>query len=441
MRSRNLITSTLCLLAVILSACPGLLITAQAQEVPFTGVVVQNQTDVRAGAADRYYRVGELDKGRLVRVDEVIVGWYKIVPPEGFNSYISKAFVDAQGDGSTGVVNTDRSKVYAADINGPAGSYRQQAIVNEGDDVQIVDEEGSHYKIVAPASAYIYLPPGSIRRALTVETAPEEPAEPEEAVEPEPEPQPAPEPVPTPVVVPAEPEPVVVPEPVVEAPAEPEITFIEPEPAPEPVAEPQPVTDNTSDDALSDMLGDDPKTVTPELEPAPIAVELLTLPQLEAKFEAMRALPIEERPLDTMIAQYMALQAKGGLSQPDAYRVRSRLAKLRHDKRIAEGLAAIAQARESGPTTSTQQHDAIDYDAVGVLLASSVYDGKTLPRMFRLVNTSTGRSLAYLRPGGPVDTTQYLGRLVGIKGSTAIDPALKLRVITVELIDPLMPAE
>lgn len=435
MKSRNHTTPALCLLAVILSACPGLLNPAQAQEVPFTGVVVQNQTDVRAGAADRYYRVGELDKGRLVRVDEVIVGWYKIVPPEGFNSYISKAFVDAKGDGTTGVVNTDRSKVYAADVNGPAGSYRQQAILNDGDDVQIVDEEGSHYKIVAPDSAYVYLPPGSVRRALSMETTPEEPAEPEEVVEPETQPQPEPEPV---VVTPTEPEPVVEPEPAVEAPAEPEIKFVEPEPVAETTTEPQPVTDATSDEALDDMLGD--TDTDADVQPAEV-VNVLPLSELEAKCEAMRALPLEEQPLDQMIAQYEALQAQGGLSQPNAYRVASRLATLRHDKRIAQGLAAIAAAREAEPAEPVIELEVIAYDAVGRLLASSVYDGRTLPRMFRLVDPTTGRSLAYLRPSDPVDTTQYLGRLVGIQGPTAYDPALKLRIITVKQIDPLTSAE
>jgi hypothetical protein len=442
MRSRHSATTTLCLLAVMVTACPGLLSKVLAQEVPFTGVVIQNQTDVRAGAADRYYRVGELDKGQLVRVDEVIAGWNKIVPPEGFCSYISKAFVDAKGDGSTGVVNTDRSKVYAADMNGPAGSYRVQAILNEGDGVQIIDEEGSHYKIAAPANAYVYLPPGSVRRALAMETAPAEPAEPEaaepveqpEVVEPEPviEPEPAPEPEPVPapvVVVPVEP----APEPVVETPAEPvaELTEIQPPAVTEPISE------DTSAQALEDLLGHDQETG----DPAP-AVELFSLVELEAQVEAMREMPLEEQPLDQMIARYELLESKGGLSQPDAYRVASRLTTLRYNKRIAEGLTVIARARdtESAPETDPGP-EIVTYNAVGQLLASSVYDGRTLPRMYRLVDPTTGRAVAYLRPAGPVDTTAFLGRFVGIQGTTAYDPALKLKVITVQKIGPLRPAD
>lgn len=438
MRPRNPATAVFCLMALVLTACPGLLNPARAQEVPFTGVVIENQTDVRAGAADRYYRVGELNKGQLVQVDEVIAGWNKIVPPEGFYSYISKAFVDAKGDGSTGVVNTDRSKVYAADVNGPAGSYRVQAILNEGDGVQIIAEEGSHYKIVAPNSAYVYLPPGSVRRALAMELAPEAPAE---AGQPVDEPQPVVEPEPEPVVtqpVVAEPAAEPTAEPVAEAPSEPVIEFHEPQPevVAEPVEPVEPAAPDTSEAALNDMLGTQPQTTEPAA-----AVEVVSLAELEKQIEVVRALPLEEQPLDEMIAKYEALQAKGGLSDADTYRVASRLATLRYNKRIAEGLKVIIEAREGGLRVTPAEPEVVTYDAVGRLLASSVYDGRTLPRMYRLVDATTGRALAYLRADGPVDTTRYLGKLVGIQGPTAYDPALKLKVITVKKIDPLAAAD
>jgi hypothetical protein len=433
---------------VFIAACPGWLAQATAQEVPYTGVVIQNQTDARAGAADRFYRVGELNKGQLVRVEEVIVGWYKIVPPQGIYSYISKAFVDAQGDGSSGVVNTDRSKAYAADINGPAGSYRVQAILNEGDGVQIVAEEGSHYKIVAPPNAYVYLPPGSVRRALAVEAAaeparPEEPAAPEPADEPQPaEPQPQPDveaPAEPPAAVPVEPEP----QPVVQAPTEPPVvppaeTPAEPRALPEqpqPTAVTQTESGDPSEQALQDMLN----------EPAPAepaaAVQVQSLAELEVQVQAMADLPLEDRPLDEMIARYEALQAAGGLGQTDAYRVASRLASLRHDREIARGLIAIAKAAEPEPQADTQPAESVNYEAVGRLLASSVYNGKTLPRMYRLADPATGRAVAYIRPGGPVDTTRFLGRLVGVQGDRTYDPALKLKVITVKRIDALQAAD
>lgn len=419
--------------AVLVTACLGLPGQVSAQEVPFTGVVIQNQTDVRAGAADRYYRVGELNKGQLVQVDEVIAGWNKIVPPEGFHSYISKAFVDAKGDGSTGVVNSDRSKVYAADVNGPAGSYRVQAILNSGDGVQIVAEEGSHYKIVAPSNAYVYLPPGSVRRALAMETTPPAPAESAESEPAEATPVEQPKPVetkPAPaVVVPVEPEPT--PRPVVEAPAEPEVIQLNPP------AEPEPAADSTSEQALNNMLGEDANVP----QPTPVA-KAASLAELEEQFESSKELPIEERPLAELIAGYEAVQSAGGLSDSDAYGVKSRLAWLRHQQNIAEGLIAIASASEPQPQPREAPDDKpVAYDAVGRLLASSVYDGRTLPRMYRLADPATGRAVAYIRADGPVATLPHLGKLVGVTGASAYDPDLKLKVITVKRIDTLEAAD
>ena len=326
MRSRTITTAMLSLLALILTLCPGLLNRAQAQEVPFTGVVQQSQTDVRAGGADRFYRVGELDKDQHVQVEEVIAGWNKIVPPEGIYSYVSKAFVDAKGDGSVGEINTDRTEVFAADVNGPAGSYRRQKILFKGDTVQIVEEEGSHYKIVPPSGVYVYLPPGSVRRAMAVDLAPQQQPEPEPAVEPQPEPEPEPDTAvePEPKVVAPEPEPE--PGPVVVAPIQPEPVLVQPEPVVvEPAVVAPEITPDTSDQALNDMLGEPGEAAQPErveavpveADTAAVTVERLSLAQLEKKFQVMRDQPIEERPLDETIAQYEMLRAEGGMSQAD----------------------------------------------------------------------------------------------------------------------------
>ncbi len=142
---------------------------ATAQEPLFEGVVVQDKVAVRAGAALAYYEVGELKKGATVEVEEVIYGWNRIRPPSGVYSYVSKAYVDAQGDGKVGRVNDNRVEVKAANIDGPGQSYRAQAVLNKGDRVRIVGEEGSFYKIEPPAHAYVFLPPGSVRRASTEE--------------------------------------------------------------------------------------------------------------------------------------------------------------------------------------------------------------------------------------------------------------------------------
>ncbi len=422
-------------LSVIHWLAPALLLAvgfgqAAAQEVPFTGIVTQSQTDVRAGAADRFYRVGELDKGQLVQVHEVLSGWNKIVPPKGVFSYISKAFVDAKGDGSAGVVNTDASKVTAADLNGPAGSYRPQVLLNEGAGVQIVAEEGSHYKIVSPPGAYVYLPPGSVRRALAMEAATaEDPAD-----APDETPDEADEDEPAPVAQPAEP--------VVETTPAPEVAPDAPDEPSADIAD-APVAPAADDQAVADLV--DLLDASKSAEPEP-AIQAASLADLERRMALLFVLDVEAQPLDEMIGQYQAIQDDPGLSASDRLIVAKRIAALEKNKQIAQGLTSIADARAATQPDGTAEPDRpqVHYDAVGRLLASSIYDGKTLPRMYRLVDPTTGRAVAYLRPGGnqagSVSTTRFLGRLVGVTGQRAYDPALKLGVINVQQINALEPA-
>src|SRR5690606_17879469 len=140
---------------------------AAAQDEPFVGVVVEDRIELRAGAGGTFYVVGHLTRGQTVNVAKVEYGWNKIVPPQGVYSYIAKGFVNRQGDGSTGVVTRDRAAITAAGIGdvSPGDSYRRQVEAKLGDKVQIVGEAGDYYRIQPPPGAYVFAPPGSIRRA------------------------------------------------------------------------------------------------------------------------------------------------------------------------------------------------------------------------------------------------------------------------------------
>jgi len=149
---------TLAVLALFAPATIG-------QDVPFNGVVTSEKTSVRAGAGRTFYVVGELEKGEMVRVVEVLYDWYKIAPPPGVYSYVSKGDVNASGDGGTGTVNRDRVPVLAASVNGPGESYRRQKDLMKGDTVDVVGEDGSFYRIVPPDGAHVFVAPGTLRRA------------------------------------------------------------------------------------------------------------------------------------------------------------------------------------------------------------------------------------------------------------------------------------
>ncbi|MEO0964838.1 MAG: SH3 domain-containing protein [Planctomycetota bacterium] len=482
---------------------------AVAQEVPFEGVVVGGPAQVRAGAGPAYYLVGTLPGGTQVTVREVYYGWNRIDAPDGVFSFISKAMVDAQGDGSTGTVNQDGAKVKAASIDGAGPSYRNQLSLNRGDVVAIVGEDGSYYRITPPAGASVYLSPGTVRRVELAEAAATEiaavaqavePAESAEVTEsttttttvttttltttaeraaaeddgqveiakevdltqidpndmvpagdtPEP-PTAAPEPIrvevtePTPTVVVVTPDPEPAPEAAPEPQPEPQPAVVEtqttqvvitttttPDPEPAPVAATQPA-ETTAVTPVQPIL---PPVQTPAESDALRQVELAQLPLME--------LPVEQQPIDDMVAAYRAVDV-AELTPADQDLLAFRLAVLEQNRQIASVLKGVMAAQRGTQTTSVvvtnDVRNASDYDAVGRLLASAVYNGNNLPLMFRLVEPSTGRSVAYVQPDAVGDTRALLGRVVGIIGPMAYDPVLKLNVVEVRDIEALNPAE
>ena len=69
----------------------------------------------------------------------------------------------------------------------------------------------------------------------------------------------------------------------------------------------------------------------------------------------------------------------------------------------------------------------------------SIYDGQRLPKLFRLRDLSTGRTVGYLRPSHQVKLPEMLGHLIGIVGEKSYDGGLRLNVLTPRRIDMLGP--
>jgi len=385
-----------------------------AKDVPFDAVVTRGDVQARSGAGPRYYVVGNIEQGQRVRVDEVFYGWNKIVCPPGIFSYISKAFVDAKGDGKTGIVNGDGQVVKAASIKGPGESYRTQAILNQGDVVTIVEEQGSFYKIIPPKGAYVFLPPGSVQRTDDVNAIAEEPATSEE--------------------------PVTVEEPSTE-PAQPATDTSAEQPAGEETPsesvapdEQQPVTD-------PELLVESGKGDVVELE-----VTSDHLAELEEQMLPLFALPAVEQPIGQMLTAYRNLDREQ-LTAEEIQHVGLRIAALKHNQKVAETIRQIDQVQHEGEAaseTGSEDHEEtpgpVEYSVVGLLRASAMYSGETLPRLYRVL-AGDGRTIGWIRPTSPVDTRVHLGQLVGIVGPKQYDDALKLHIFTVERIDLLEASE
>ncbi len=478
-RAFSTLFQTLALLTLLLA--PAL---ALAQATPFVGEIVEDTVDVRAGAGTVYYTVGQLKKGDRVKVVDVFYGWYKIEPPKGINSYISKGFVDAKGDGKTGVVSAGEAAVKAADPKGPAVSYRTQVDLKRGETVQILGEDASFYKIAPPKGAYVYVAPSALRRAenntmpdATTET-PATPATTETTTTTTPATPATSETPSTPVtptvtttpqtpvtttstviattpetpVVPSTPGTTVAPEVVVtpavpvvpSTPTTPEITLVEPATPATSVA----TTPATPETALTNIVA--PETAISAAQAFDRAEKLFA--------EAMEQ-RLEEQPLDRLARLYANLLQDARLSPQQQYTVKVRLAQLDRNAKLAAAIGEAAKLRQrmdddarqlaekeaaaKAQQTSTPAEliSTKNYDLVGQLMASAVYDGSSLPRLYRLIEPASFRTLAYVRPGQQVDPNRFLGNTVGIIGQATFDPALKLNIIEVKSIDLLGPAE
>ena len=81
------------------------------------------------------------------------------------------------------------------------------------------------------------------------------------------------------------------------------------------------------------------------------------------------------------------------------------------------------------------------YEAVGQLDASTIYDGKRLPRLLCLRDPVTGRTIGYLEPIDQFDFVSLLGHQVGVVGNRAYDGGLRVSLITPRRIDVLDEAD
>ncbi|MHC4320216.1 MAG: hypothetical protein ACYS1B_16975, partial [Planctomycetota bacterium] len=77
------------------------------------------------------------------------------------------------------------------------------------------------------------------------------------------------------------------------------------------------------------------------------------------------------------------------------------------------------------------------YVAAGRLEASIIYDGRNLPKLFRVRNSATGRTLGYVQPDERFDLVTMLGERVGVVGERAYNGELRLTVIKPQRIDLL----
>ncbi len=180
---------------------------------------------------------------------------------------------------------------------------------------------------------------------------------------------------------------------------------------------------------------------------------MVTLGSLDKAYKALILEPIAEEEIQPLIAEYLRFAGElthGDSDLPVLKAVSTRIALLEVRLQLQQNLdeldkasaAADADAEAIGTKLALLDRTR-PYKLVGRLTASALYNGRTLPLMYRLqsVEGGSGRTLAYLVPNEGIDLNGRLGQIIGVTGDSRIDPALKLRIVHPTRIDTLTPRQ
>jgi uncharacterized protein YgiM (DUF1202 family) len=383
----------------------------------FPGIVNANSVYVRCGPAESYYPTLKIDKGARVTVVGMKLDWLKIVPPDGSFCYISKAFVDRNGDGTAGKVNKDA-------VNVRAGSTLNALKVvplcqlSVGMDVKIIGEQDEYYKIEPPAGkAFVYVN--------------------KQFVDPDPNAAPTPNQADKPSLAKNDVGGGNVAKPRA---GERHTTAGGQQQAQAPAPATQPAGEGT------EVATAAPPTTKPSAED--VAAEEAEFEKAEAQFAALGN-KLEVKPIDELIKQYEKIIAAEKLAPTLVQIAENRLETLKIRAQSASELAkaqdqqeqmrkkqlALVAERAELQEQLAQKSVAV-YTAVGELQASSLQLGaKTI---YRLTDPANGRTVVYVRSDDGKIVT-LMGKFIGVKGELATESQLSLRVITptaFEAVDP-----
>lgn len=77
------------------------------------------------------------------------------------------------------------------------------------------------------------------------------------------------------------------------------------------------------------------------------------------------------------------------------------------------------------------------YQVIGLLVPSAIYDGVSLPKLYRIQSPEPGsfRTLGYIAPGADLGLDGKVGNVIGVMGSTTWDESLKAPRVTATRVD------
>lgn len=447
--------------AISLAAVAGLASVAPAQvkdAAPYWAVVTADNAPLRSGEIQGAYRVAELPKGQVVRVDGESGNMARVLYPAKITVFlkISDSPQPPQVDTAAGTVRlAQATKLRAANAAGfePSWMLLRKEPYPEGTTLKLVEtmkaDDGTlaGYRLSAPDGSRGFVEQSSLRRATDAEIAAHEKSIGAPASKPEPKAEPAPAPKPaeakptTPEATPPADNSLL--KPMTPAGQQPATTPSNTEPTTTP-----PVTPAPAPEAVPVV---EHKT-TPAVQPKPVERTVGTLETLESSFQKVRSEPLMEAEFDALIAEFeRSINSTDKTKYPRRYGqlvARRDYLRLRVDSR--DQMRVIEEAKQRADNARSQSVQRLAeleaqrvYTVVGQLLPSNVYDGKDLPLMYRLqsVGGVVPRTLGYLKPQERLQIPTKLGMVVGVIGQATLDPSLRLNIFDAVRVDVLKAAD
>jgi len=384
---------------------------SQEKSLPYFAAVTADNVYVRSGpSVQSSYPFGKMDRGDIVRVMEENFGWARV-------QTAGRAFADITGfvpldnriqlsaDGATITANTV-TELRAPNISAqstPDSSWKQIGRIDAGATLNVIaridSERGSVWSVQLPEVGEGWINSNFLRRATADQAA----AFDQEVV--------------------------------VESAAQ---AVADGADAGEVVAAAEVGV------AVAEVIAAETAPAKPTKSPEQIAAEnrRATFAELETTWLKVKDQPVGDAEIGGLYVRYIAFAADAALESSLKARAQSRIAQLEVQQEVQNKIIELqaTKARISGECDqingiATAIEARSEYTAVGVLNASLIYDGTTLPLLFRLQDPSTGQTVAYVIPGDGFQLSTMLGTLLGIKGEKSYDDALKLDTLNPKTID------
>lgn len=393
----------------------------------YIAIIKAHDVYVRCGAAESYYPFTKVDEGEMVKVTGEKFDWVRVVAmgPAFKHSfgYLKQAKDQPtrfrlEADGKTGVT-LGKIEIIAPNLdakNEPKDSWKSIVRVEADKTLRVITttqtERDVIYRVALPETAQGWISKAYIERASAEQEADWKAmlAAKSDDFEPEPE-WPS-------------------------AADEPDIritTSISPEDV---IGD-----DNPSQSSHVSILDPTAAPVTQAAEP-----KKATFEDLEVAYKLLAAEPIETAEVAPLRALYLELAARSSGEQRILRRAKARASQLEIWSDIQKKQGELKMVRERSKASAHEAEtvrqaleSSAQYAAVGRIAASTIYDGERLPKLLRVQDATTGRTIAYLQPDEKFELVNLIGNLVGIIGEKNYDESMRLNIVSPSHIDILTP--